>query len=118
MKTITPFDPDTGRFGAVLQVPDAAAERYKPFKEGRFDKRLKRVDVATGDVVAYERPATEIEAERKAARNRRARQRIARLELSQLRSMRELAIDPNNGTAKRRLAEIEAEIVGLRVDLA
>lgn len=75
------------------------------------------VDVATGQVVAYQRPPGELEAEQRTARDRRARQRIEQLERLQLRPARELALDPSNAEAKRRLADIEAEIAGLRAEL-
>lgn len=112
MKTITPFDPNTGRFGAVLQVPDAAAERYKPFKEGRFDKRTQRVDLATNSVVTYQRHASEIDAEQRAVRARLARRRIQQLEISQARRVRELLAE-NDPTLKA----IDDEIAALRADL-
>jgi len=81
------------------------------------DRSYSRFDVASGTIVAYERPAPEVAAEQRAARERRARRRIDELEQSQLRPMRELAIDPANAEAKRRLAEIDGEIAGLRPDL-
>lgn len=82
--------------------------------EGQYDRRTQRVELATGAVVSYERPAAEIEAEQRAARQQNARARIAMLELAQSRPLRELAIDPSNAAARKRLAEIEAEIESLR----
>jgi hypothetical protein len=84
---------------------------------GSFDPRSQRVDLATGQVVAYQRPAAEIEAEQRAVRARSARQRIASLELAQLRPIRELAIDPENAEAKRRLEAIDGEIAALRAEI-
>src|SRR5688572_4407074 len=53
--------------------------------EGIYDRLTQRVDLDTGTVVVYERPASEIAAEQKAARQQQARQRIDELELAQLR---------------------------------
>ncbi len=85
---------------------------------GTFDRLSQRVDVATGAVVAYQRPAAEIEAEQRAERDRQARQRIEQLERASWRPLRELQIDPENAEAKRRLAEIDGEIAGQRDRLA
>ena len=117
MKTITLFDPTTGGFGAVMEMPDWALTQIeksgKAFKIGRFDKRTQRVDVATGQVVAYQRPDAELDAEQKAAREQRARRRIAELERQQARRVREL-LAPSDA----RLQAIEDEIAGLRSSLA
>ena len=80
--------------------------------EGRYDKLSQRVDLATGQVVAYERPASEIAAEQQAARECQARQRIAALEGQQARRVREL-LAPNDA----RLEALDAEIATLRADL-
>lgn len=84
--------------------------------EGRYDRATQRVDIATGAVVAYERPAAELEAEQRAARDRRARQRIEQLERSQARAIRELVLN-NDQKARERLAAIDGEIAELRADL-
>jgi hypothetical protein len=114
------YDRETGLFaGRSFTGPDRALAANTPRGfaaiEGRYDRHSQRVDVASGVVVAYERPAAEIEAEQKTAREQQARHRIAELELAQHRPMRELVIDPSNAEAKRRLQEIEGEIAGLRV---
>lgn len=76
--------------------------------EGRYDQRTQRVDLATGDVVAHEAPPD-------ARRLRdRAQARIAALEGKQNRPARELALDPSNTEARRRLEAIDAEIMELR----
>jgi thioredoxin-like negative regulator of GroEL len=117
------YDVTSGLFSArsVLASSKSMAEANAPAGyaaiEGRYDRLTQRVDVATGNVVAYERAAAEIEAEQQAKRAERARHRIEVLERAQHRPMRELAIDPNNAEAKRRLAEIETEIEGLRGQL-
>jgi len=118
-KTVSLYDPKTGFFtGQTVSCREDRIAQNVPSglaaKEGTFDHRSQRVDVTSGQVVSYERPASALEAERRAAQVRDARQRIAALERSQLRPMRELAIDPNNVEAKRRLQEIETEIAGLR----
>ena len=84
---------------------------------GAFDRLSQRIDLETGQVVAYKRPASEIAAEQLAVRERQSRQRIAQLEQQQLRPLRELAIDSSNTTARRRLDEIDAEIAARRSDI-
>lgn len=110
---------DTGRFtGKRLTGPSLAGVPVDcGAVEGEFDHRTQRVDIATGAVIAFERPAAEIEAEQKKRRDREARHRIVKLEASQQRAMRELLIDPNNAQARQRLTNIETEIAGLRPDL-
>ena len=82
---------------------------------GRYDRLLHRVDVETGTVVAYAPPHdSPILVQQRAAK---ARRRIDALERAQLRPLRELQLDPANADARSRLAEIEREIAGLRVDL-
>lgn len=51
------------------------------------------------------------------ALDRAAREQIAKLELSQLRPMRELLVDPLSTEAKERLSAIDAEIAALRPSL-
>lgn len=82
--------------------------------EGALDRLSQRVDVATGEVVGYQRPASEIEAEQRSRRHHLARKRIADLERAQQRALREFAIDPANAEARRRIAEIDEEIGELR----
>jgi hypothetical protein len=107
------YDPSTGLFtGRVIRCPDAALEANTPAGmaaiEGRFDERTQRVDVQTGEVVAYDAPPDPVE------KRNRARARIRALEAKQKRPLRELSIDPSNDEAKRRLQEIDAEISELR----
>lgn len=53
MKVVTPYDPETGLFGATVSMPDSAFARFvssgKPFKQGRFDRLSHRVEA--GEVV-------------------------------------------------------------------
>lgn len=109
---------ETGLFtGQRFACPDSMVEANTPqgcgVIAGRHDKLSQRVDVATGTVVAYERPAAEIEAEQIAARDRQARRRIAELEAQQARRVRELLAETDP-----RLRAIDDEIAGLRGVLA
>lgn len=85
--------------------------------EGHFDRLSQRVDIETGEVVERVRPAEEVAAERAAATAVNAARRIDELERASWRPLRELAIDPNNETAKQRLGEIDSEIESLRADV-
>lgn len=76
--------------------------------EGTHDRRTHRVDLDTGEVVPYQAPPD-------AQQQRdRAQARIATLERAQQRPSRELAIDPDNAEARRRIEAIDAEIAQLR----
>lgn len=117
------YDSETGLFtGRVKTLPgDALLKENTPpgcgALPGVFDRLAQRVDLKTGEVVAYQRPQAEIDAEQSAKRAREARAQIEQLERAQARPMRELAIDPDNAEAKRRLAEIDDEIKELRADV-
>lgn len=113
------YSVDTGLFtGRHIMCPEADIAQNTPAGcaalEGRYDRHTQRVDVATGAVVAYQRPQSEVDAEQRETRRRKAQRKIERLELAQHRPMRELQLDPNNATAKQRLDAIDAEIAGLR----
>ena len=114
------YDRATGLFSSrAFAGPERALAANTPDGcaaiEGRYDRNTQRVDVASGQVVAYQRPVSEVDTERREADRRRARRRIDELERAQLRPLRELAIEPANQEAKRRLEQIEDEIVRLRV---
>ena len=123
MSTWSFYDPGTGLFSGrrcccsrkllSLNTPAGYAA-----VEGAYDPKSERVDIETGAVVAYQRPASEVDAEQRAARAQHARQRIEELERAQLRPVRELLIDPTNTAAKRRLQDIESEIAAKRADLS
>lgn len=123
MSTWSFYKPDSGLFtGRVKTLPfDDLIEVNTPTGlkaiRGVFDRHTQRVDIATGEVVAYQRPQAEIDAEQRAERDQRIHKRIADHEAAQHRPMRELAVDPGNADAKRRLAEIEDQIAALRADL-
>src|SRR6185436_8258209 len=102
------YDPQTGVLSSRrFSGPAHALAQNTPVGmaavEGFHDHLSQRVDVATGEVVAYQRPVSEVDTERRAARERQARRRIDELERAQHRPMRDLAIDPTNAEAKRRL---------------
>lgn len=107
------YDPKTGRFDARTFTGSAKLARLnargKVPIEGRYDHRSQRVDVDSGAVVSYERPAAEVDAEQQAARDRSARRRIRELEAQQARRVRELLADSDP-----RLKAIDDEIVELR----
>jgi hypothetical protein len=131
------YDAQTGalsgrRFSGPARMLKANTPEGHVAIEGKLDRLSQRVDVATGNIVDYVPPQPDERHEWHAqskrwrkradvvlreAADRRARKRIAELERAQLRPLRELAVDANNAEAKRRLAEIDAEIAGLRNDL-
>lgn len=131
------YDPSTGLFtGRCYRGPRKALRLNVPdgceCAEGHYDPLSQRVDVDSGAVVDYRPPKPdddhEWDDERKRwqlrpevvllRRNREmAFQRIDELERRQLRPARELAIDPSDEAAARRLREIEKEIQALRADL-
>lgn len=118
---VTIYDKDTGIVLRCMTVPKRAiapnVRQGEAWIEGHLDKHSQRVDVATGQVITYERPTTEVEAEQRAALQQRASRRIDELERSQARPLRELAIDPANAEAKQKLAKIDEEIAALRLGL-
>jgi hypothetical protein len=128
----------TGRFTQrVLQCRDEKlAELNAPeghgFKEGAFDHLCERVDLATGEVIEYQpdRPdeyhewdekikrwRKRVDVQQREAAKARAQTKINEIEIKQLRSMRELALDPANSAAKARLEQLETQVAELRKDL-
>lgn len=83
--------------------------------EGHHDHLNKRVDITTGELVDYQRPAEELAAQATIDRRSAALSRIAQLEASQPRAVREAILDPIGGIA--RLRAIDAEVAKLRLDL-
>lgn len=81
---------------------------------GRYQSP-QRVDLETRAVIEDPDLAAQAETQRgKIQRHGLAMHRIDELERRQLRSMRELAIDPANADAAQRLAQIDREIAVLR----
>lgn len=96
---------------------------------GRLDPTSQRVDPSTGEAVTWRAPAPSDDHEWSDTRRRYvlkpdayARKvtnevtlgKISELERRQARSQRELLLDPQNAEARRRLGEIENQIVELR----
>lgn len=129
------YDQQTGLFtgrqrrsAQLGRVPDGCGA-----VEGAYDHLSQRVELSSGQVVDYQPPRPDddhewredvvngrprwvkrddvLERERLAAE---ARREIDRLERSQLRAMRELAIDPTSVEAKQRLQQIDDEIAAKR----
>lgn len=84
---------------------------------GRYDRRVQRVDVATGAVVERVRPQNEIDAEARHAARMATLERIRQLEDQQARPLREIALDPTAAAPRERLAALDAQIAGLRKSL-
>jgi hypothetical protein len=87
--------------------------------EGRYDYRSQRFDLEAGVVVSDPDLASESNKRMQRERRRQAALiRIHRLEQRQARPMRELAINPQDAEARRRLDEIESEIHVARAALS
>ncbi len=100
--------------------------------EGHHDHLSRKVDLESRTVVDYQPPQPDAEHEwheeskrwrkrpdvlAREAKEQSARNRIEALEESSRRPMRELALDPDNATARAKLVAIEAQIVAARADL-
>ncbi|HEY3679029.1 MAG TPA: hypothetical protein VGL45_09935 [Bradyrhizobium sp.] len=83
--------------------------------DGHHDHLNKRVDITTGELVDYQRPAEEIAAQATIDRRSLALAQIAQLEASQHRASRELSL--GRPGAFERLQAIDADIAKLRLDL-
>lgn len=117
MKTYSLYHLATGLFdGRSLTLPDDAATLAlntpagMGAHEGMVNHRTHRLDLASGELVAWTPPPPS-QADLEAAALRAAQQRVDQLERSQARAMRTLALDPFDHTARARLQEIEAAIV-------
>lgn len=95
--------------------------------EGVFDRLSQRVDLNAlakaepGDfstardfVVAYERPAEQIESEQRARLDENARRRLREIDLAMIRPLAQLRSDPQDVVALAAIAELETEAVALR----
>ncbi len=82
--------------------------------DGRYDRFMQRVDLATGEVIVDESLAAARDDQR---RRDGALAAIAELERQQLRPLRELARDPANRTARLKIDAIDIEIAQLREQL-
>jgi len=135
------YDKTTGRFTGRTFGIDVGQDRERnehisrhtpdgyAVIEGKFDSLSQRVDLSTKQVIDYqpEQPSAEhawsVETRRwtlspEAQQRKQARAaalvQIRDLEASQLRPLRELALDPTNAEARTRLRAIEAQIPKLR----
>lgn len=84
---------------------------------GAVDHKRYRFDLQASALVEISPPTALIEDADENLRDDLARQRIASLERSQLRSIRELLLDPNSEDAKAQLQAIDAQISAVRKDL-
>jgi len=134
------YDEKTGIFsGHAIRVSKGSAKRivrantpegHRPYI-GPVDHLSQRVEVETGNLVAYQPPAPDADHEwngkrwvkraEVVERERRRAQilaRIGELEARQARPMRELMLDPTNEEERRRLAEIRAQITAARAEIS
>lgn len=112
--------------GPINKVMGVCPDECSPI-EGDFNPVTQKFDIARGVVVDFvpEAPSADFEVSNgrwrkkmKVTDDRKAQvnltKEIQRLELAQLRPERELRLDPNNETALRKIAEIDAKIAELR----
>lgn len=128
MKTITLLDLKTGALGRVLTLPEMAIAQNVPdgfgFVAGRHDRQSQRVDLSTGEVIDFQpaQPSNDHEwnAETKRwqlkpeviERNQRHAEAQAQLEAldpKETRALSDLAANPDDQSAKERLADIRAQ---------
>lgn len=137
MKTYSFADPITGAISpeTVTCSDKQAAANIRPGMTrivGALDHLSQRVDIETGDVVDYQPPAPSALHEWDAVIKRwklpdaviaaQAEQRallamITRIEAKQLRSLRELMLDPADKAARDRVTAIDSQIAALREKL-
>lgn len=129
MKNYSLYDAATGIFtGQSLSLPPAMLQANLPpglaAIEGLFNEHAQRVDLATGEVVAWQAPRPagdewrewnwDADAQRwRSMPTARAEQleRVQVLEAGQARALRALALNPGDAAARERLSSIEAAIV-------
>lgn len=136
MKTFSLYDTATGLFtGQTLTLAPAHLAANVPpglaAMEGQFNDHAQRVELATGEVVAWRAPQPagdewrewrwDDAAQRwRSAPTSRAEQlqQVAALEAGQARALRALALDPNDQQARQRLEAIETQILatGIRTN--
>jgi hypothetical protein len=136
MQRITYYSKETGVAHSRWSGPEHLVELNAPeghaWIEGHFDMCSQRVDVKTGQLVDWQPPQPSPDHEwnaetrrwqlSQAIQERRARRQVAlarimALEASQARPLRELARDPTNAEARKRIDAIEEQIVALRGSL-
>lgn len=110
-------------------VVEANTPRGHVAIEGFFDHLSQRIDIERNQIVDYQPPSPSVDHEWDATSKRwalsvaakereevraNASVRIRMLEEAQHRPMRELALDPSNAEARKKLDAIESEIASLR----
>lgn len=133
MRAWTFYRLDTGKLVATFaSTSDADLPRNTPpgcsAVEGEWNLETHRVDLATGQPLAWRPPRPSIGHDWNDADGRwqlspraqrlAAMQRIAELEARQPRAIREAILDPFDNGARERLQAIDTEIMNLRADLA
>lgn len=143
MRHVTFYHAQTGRLNGLSLIvsDDEAIALNTPAdhvaidhpQEHQLDHLCQQVDVATGQVVDYQPPQPNADHEwdaetkrwklnavvaAKQAQSASALAQIRALEGAQLRPHRELALDPSNAEARKRLESIEGQIAALRFVLA
>jgi hypothetical protein len=131
------YDELTGAISKrTYQGPERYLDRNTPTGHvaiaGEYDWLSQRVDVATGEVVAYRPPQPDAEHEWNAtirrwvkrpdivARDNRdaaAREKLREIDLARIRPLAELAMNPLDAAALARLTSLEAQAVEAREDL-
>lgn len=114
MKHWSFYDPATGLLtGRQFTGPEDMLEYNTPAGhatiEGHHDRRKKRVDLASGELVDHELPPSEVERKRDLLRA------IAALELQQHRALREAVLGIEGGL--ERLRTLEGQIAQARAQL-
>jgi len=99
---------------SVTRLADGACI---PFANGNRDYEEYKQWLAEGNTPEPEFTQAELEAIAKEQAKQEALSKIATLEASQLRSIRELMLDPTNAFAKAKLEDIEAQIQAERLKL-
>jgi len=88
-----------------------------PFADGNRDYEEYKQWLSEGNIPEPEFTQAELDAITKEQAKQEALAKIATLEASQLRSIRELMLDPTNAFAKAKLEDIEAQIQAERLKL-
>jgi hypothetical protein len=125
------FSGRSGRYADEAMAQANAPEGFTAL-QGAFDRNSQRFEIESGNVIDYQPPSPGADYEWSAERKRYskslaavqrdgliafAQQSIEMLERSQLRPIRELALDPANVAAKSRLQQIEDAIAVHRQSL-
>jgi len=99
---------------SVTRLADGACI---PLADGNRDYEEYKQWLSEGNIPEPEFTQAELDAIAKEQAKQEALTKIATLEASQLRSIRELMLDPTNAFAKTKLEDIEAQIQAERLKL-